>query len=98
MEWVCDFAFATGIMQKMNEFNTKLQGKRVFAHDLYLQIKSFQTKLTLFAKQMFNENFAHFLILKSLSVNATSAQKYSEQITSLRKEFAIRFADFKAGV
>ena len=35
-EWVCDFAFAVYIMQKLNELNTKLQGKGVFAHELYL--------------------------------------------------------------
>ena len=48
-EWMSDFAFATDIMQKINELNKKLQGKEVFAYDLYLEeVKSFQTKLTLF--------------------------------------------------
>ena len=28
-EWVCDLAFAVDIMQKLNEPNTKLQGKGV---------------------------------------------------------------------
>ena len=91
-----DFAFATDIMQKMNELNKKLQGKEVFVRDLYLEIKSFQTKLTLFAKPMSNENFAHFPLLKSQSVNVTSAKKYSGLITGLRKEFSRRFADFNA--
>ena len=97
-EWVSDFAFATNVMQKMNELNKKLQEKEkeVIAHDLYLEVKSFQTKLTLFAKQMSNENFAHFPLLKSQSVNATSAKKYDELITGLREEFAKRFADFNA--
>ena len=64
-ECMSDFAFATDIMQKINELNKKLQGKEVFAYDLYLEVKSFQTKLTLFfAKQMSNENFAHFPLLK----------------------------------
>ena len=48
-EWVCDFAFAVDIMQKLNELNTKLQGKGVFAHELYLEVKAFQSKLKLFA-------------------------------------------------
>ena len=60
MEWLGDFAFPADIMQKMNELNTKLQGKGVFAHDLHLEVKSFQTKLTPFAKLMSSENFAHF--------------------------------------
>jgi len=75
-EWMSDFAFATDIMQKMNELNKELLGKGVFAHDLYLEVKSFQTKLTLFAKQMSNENFAYFPLQKTQSVNATSAQRY----------------------
>jgi len=91
-----DFAFATDIMQKTNELNKELQGKGVFAHDLYLKVKSFQIKLTLFAKQMSNENFAHFPLLKTQSVNATSAQRYSGHITGLREELARRFADFNA--
>ena len=32
----------------MNELNKELQGKGIFARDLYLKVKSFQTKLTLF--------------------------------------------------
>ena len=76
-----DFAFATDIMQKINELNKELQGKRVFAHDLYLKVKSFQTKLTLFAKQISNKNFVHFPLLKSQSVNVTSAKRYSGHIT-----------------
>ena len=94
-EWISDFAFATDIMQKMNELNKELQGKGVFAHDLYLEFKSFPTKLTLFEKQMSNENFAHFPLLKTQSVNAASAQRYSGHITGLRK-FARRFVEFNA--
>ena len=45
-EWVCDFAFAVDIMQKLNELNTKLQGKGVFAHELYVEVKEFQSKQT----------------------------------------------------
>ena len=74
----------------------KLQGKEVFAHGLYLEAKSFQTKLTLFAKQMSDENFAHFPLLKGQSVNASSAKKYSGLIAGQREEFAKRFADFNA--
>ena len=49
-EWVCDFAFAVDMMQKLNELNTKLQGKGVFAHELYLEVKAFQSKLKLFCQ------------------------------------------------
>ncbi|XP_029656857.2 general transcription factor II-I repeat domain-containing protein 2-like [Octopus sinensis] len=60
-EWVCDFAFAVDIMQKLNELNTKLQGKGIFAHELYLEVKAFQWKLGLFAKQLNEQKFIHFL-------------------------------------
>lgn len=82
-EWMSDFAFATDMMQKLNELNLKLQGRQVFAIDLHLEVKSFQTKLKLFAQQMCNGNFAHFPHLKSQSVNTEPAQKYSGLITGL---------------
>ena len=91
-----DFAFATDTMQKMNELNKELEEKGTFARDLYLKVKSFQTKLKLFAKQIFNKKFAHFPLLKNQSVNATSAKRYRGHITGLREEFSRRFADFYA--
>ena len=35
-EWVCDLAFSVDILDKLNELNIKLQGKGVFAHDLFV--------------------------------------------------------------
>ncbi|XP_029640154.1 general transcription factor II-I repeat domain-containing protein 2A-like [Octopus sinensis] len=94
-EWVCDFAFAMDIMQKLNELNTKLRGKGIFAHELYLEVKAFQWKLGLFAKQLNEQTFIHFPLLKTQSVTQESSDKYSSQLMGLQKEF-IRFADFKA--
>jgi 17beta-estradiol 17-dehydrogenase/3beta-hydroxysteroid 3-dehydrogenase/mitotic-spindle organizing protein 1 len=95
-EWVCDFAFAVDIMQKLNELNTKLQGKGVFAHELYLEVKAFQWQLELFAKQLNEQNFVHFPILKTQPVTQESTNKYSHQLIALHGEFIRRFADFKA--
>ena len=95
-EWVCDFAFAVDIMQKLNELNTKLQGKGVFAHELYLEVKAFQWQLQLFAKQLNEQNFVHFPILKTQPVTQESTNKYSYQLIALHGEFIRRFADFKA--
>ncbi|CAI9739134.1 Hypothetical predicted protein [Octopus vulgaris] len=95
-EWVCDFAFAVDIMQKLNELNTKLQGKGIFAHELYLEVKAFQWKLGLFAKQLNEQKFIHFPLLKTQSVTQESSDKYSSQLMALQKEFIRRFADFKA--
>ena len=44
-KWICDFAFAVDIFQKLNELSTKLQGKGVFAHEMYREVKAFQIKL-----------------------------------------------------
>ena len=68
------------LCKKRNELNKELQGKEVFAHDLYLKVKSLQTKLTLFAKQISNKNFAHFPLLKSQSANAISAKRYMDTL------------------
>ena len=40
-EWVFNFVSAVDIMQKLNEFNKKLQGKGVFASELHREMKSF---------------------------------------------------------
>ena len=50
-EWVCDFAFAV-------DYKTTRQS--VFAHELYLEVKAFLSKLKLFAKQLNEQNFVHF--------------------------------------
>ena len=95
-EWVCDFAFAVDIMQKLNELNTKLQGKDAVAHELYREVKAFQVKLRLFAKQLSEQNFSHFPHLKTQAVAQASSEKYSTQLIALHQEFVRRFADFKA--
>lgn len=95
-EWVCDFAFAVDIMQKLNELNTKLQGKGLFAHELYLEVKVFQSKLKLLAKQLNEQNFVHFPLLKTRAVTQALSDKYCSQLMALKEEFIRRFADFKA--
>ena len=94
-EWVCDFAFAVDIMQKLNELNTKLQGKGVFAHELHLEVKDFQSKLELFSKQLNEQNFVHLPLLITRAVTQALSDKYSSQLMAIKEEF-IRFADFKA--
>ena len=55
-EWVCDLAFSVDILDKLNELNIKLQGKGVFAHDLFVEIVSFQVKQGLFSTQLSAHN------------------------------------------
>ena len=76
-------------MQKLNELNTKLQCKG-------LGVKAFQSKLKkLFAKQLNEQNFVQFPLLKTRAVIQALSDKYSSQLMALKEEF-IRFADFKA--
>ena len=58
--WLCNFAFAVDIFSHMNELNVKLQGKDQFVYEMYTNIKSFKSKLTLFSRQISNKSFAHF--------------------------------------
>ena len=53
-------------------------------------------KLTLFAKQLGEQNFMHFPHLKTQTVTQASSDKYSFQLLALQQEFIRRFADFKA--
>lgn len=95
-EWVCDFAFAVDILEILNELNLKLQGKGLFAHELYMELKSFQIKLQLFSNQLKNQNFSHFPKLKTLNVLCSLSKKYSCQLELLKEEFSRRFVDFKS--
>ena len=87
-EWVSDFALDVDIMQKLNDLNTKLQGKGPFAHELYWEVNAFQRKLQLFAKQLNEQNFVHFLVLKTQAVTISqlvALQKVSSDLLISRQ-------------
>lgn len=93
-EWLCDLAFSVDLFGHMNELNVKLQGKGVFAHELYSDIKAFQVKLALFSRQVKQNTLTHFPTLESVA-NMETTDKYVDIITALDTEFARRFGDFK---
>ncbi|XP_058846468.1 general transcription factor II-I repeat domain-containing protein 2A-like [Acipenser ruthenus] len=93
--WVCDLAFGVDIMAHLNELNVKLQGKDVFVHELYSNVKAFKVKLILFSKQMKSKLFAHFPTLKCLEVSSERADRYSNILSDLHGEFSRRFSDFE---
>ena len=68
-EFKCDFAFAVDLMEKLNELNGRLQGKNVFAHEMYNAVKSFTIKLNLLSHQVEEGNLIHFPVLKSIAVD-----------------------------
>jgi len=94
-EFKCYFAFAVDLMEKLNELNGTLQGKNVFAHEMYNAVKSFTIKSNLLSYQLEEGNLIHFPVLKSIAVDNKLNKKYSRQLDSLKNEFERRFSDFK---
>ena len=76
-EWRLDFKFAIDIMEKLNELNVKLQGNGIFAHEMYVHVKSFQMKLSLFSRQAGNNRCCYFPLLKEAKISGELAAKYS---------------------
>jgi 17beta-estradiol 17-dehydrogenase/3beta-hydroxysteroid 3-dehydrogenase/mitotic-spindle organizing protein 1 len=95
VDWLFDFAFAVDIMGHMNELNSKLRGKGLFAHDLYSCVKSFMTKLLLFSHQIGMKQFPHFPTLQQITVCDQNLKKYTSSLLDLHAEFSRRFEDFK---
>ncbi|KAA8579610.1 hypothetical protein FQN60_006703 [Etheostoma spectabile] len=79
----------------MNELNVKLQGKDQFVYDMYINVRAFKSKLTLFSRQISNESFAHFPTLATQRVATRNAKKYSQLLDDLHREFCRRFSDFE---
>ena len=95
-----DFAFAVDIFSHVNELNVKLQGKEQFVHGIYTNVRAFNSKLTLFSRQISNISFAHFPTLatptRATQVEATqNAKKYGKSLEDLHGEFCRRFSDFE---
>ena len=89
-EWRLDLKFAIDIMEKLNELNLKLQDNGIFAYEMYVHVKSFQMKLSLFSRQAGNNKFCHFPLLKEAKISGELAAKYKVAV-----EFDRRFQDFK---
>ena len=75
-EWKLEFMFAIDILEKLNELNVKLQGNSLFAHEMYVHVKSFQAKLSLFSRQAGNNRFCHLPLLKHNTISGEMADKY----------------------
>ena len=63
---------------------------------MYVHVKSFLTKLSLFSRQAGNNRFCHFLLLKEAKISGELAVKYKVQLDTLAVEFDGRFQDFKS--
>lgn len=58
-DWMADLAFAVDVTALMNELNTKLQGKGLFAHEIYTLVKAFMTKLQFLSSQLEGNILTH---------------------------------------
>lgn len=55
------------VFEKLNELNVILQEKRLFEHEM-LHVKSFEGKVSLFARKASEGNFCHFSLLGKCSL------------------------------
>ena len=94
-DWLCDFTFSVDILTHINELNAKLQGKELFAHDVYTSVTAFKSKLALFSAQMSNNSFVHFPTLLTMKEAPKHANKYSKSLNDLHHEFCRRFLDLE---
>ncbi|KAF7699539.1 General transcription factor II-I repeat domain-containing protein 2 [Cucumispora dikerogammari] len=95
-EWKSDFIFSIDIIEMLSELNKKLRGNGLFAHKMYVFVKSFKAKLSLFFRQASDNMFPHFSILKKSNISRGLAAKYKLQIDNLADEFEKRFKCFKS--
>ena len=76
----------------MEKLNVKLQSNILFAHEMYVYVKSFQAKLSLFSRQAGENRFCHLPLLKQKTISGETADKYKDALTV---KFERRFQDFK---
>ena len=94
-DWLCDFAFTVDILTHMNKLNAKLQGKELFAHDIYTSVTASKSKLSLFLAQMSNNSFVHFPTLLMMKEAPQHANIYSKSLNNLHYKFCRRFLDIE---
>ena len=95
--WMADFGYLTDISLHLNDLNIRLQGKNnmlEMLHNLFDQVKTFETKLRLWEVHLLRGDFTHFPTLSQCEVH--NNEKYSEALSSLRFDFRNRFQDFRS--
>ncbi len=70
-EWLADLAFDVDTLRHLNDLNLRLQGKDVFVHELYSNVKAFKAKHVLFSRQISSRDFSHFPTLTGVSTPIT---------------------------
>ena len=79
----------------MNELNSKLQGKGLFAHQMYSLVKAFKGKLILLTCQVEANNLTQHPTLLVCSLSDAQREKYTSLLRASNSKFSRRFEDFK---
>ena len=90
-----DLAFAVDVTPLMNALNTKLQGKGLFAHEMYSLVKAFIRKLQFLSSQLEGNILTHMPTLREATPSADHLRRYSSMLGALHGEFVRRFEDFQ---
>jgi hypothetical protein len=61
-----DLAFWVDMLEHLNNLNVILQAKDPLVHELYTYIQAFKRKLILFSKQVKENKFTYFHILRRI--------------------------------
>ncbi|XP_060929426.1 general transcription factor II-I repeat domain-containing protein 2-like [Limanda limanda] len=94
-DWMADLAFAVDVTALMNELNSKLQGKGLFAHDIYSQVKVFMKKLQFLSSQLEGNILYHMPTLKEATPSADHLRRFSSLLGALHGEFSRSVQDFQ---
>lgn len=104
INWLCNLMFFTDFCLHLNELNLKLQGTGKNLEFMFSLIKSFETKLNVFIRDIENHKFKYFQhlnkFLSEIEINETpkldeNIKKFLSIIKETIQQFNNRFIDFK---
>ena len=99
-KFLCELVFLCDILSHLDVLNLQLQGWGRVITDIYAVVRTFRTKLCLWATQMLQGNLGHFPccqnIKEQISTNVFPSAQFAEKLNALSAEFTRRFADFEA--
>ena len=87
INWMADLAFSVDVTALMNELNTKLQGKGLFAHEMHSLVKAFMRKLQFFSSQFEGNTITHMQTLKEATPSTDHLSRYSSMLVALHGNF-----------
>ena len=79
----------------MNELNTKLQGKGLFADEMHSLVKAFMRTLQFLSSQLEGNTLTHMQTLKEATPSTDHLCRYPSMLVALHGEFSRQFPDLK---